>query len=146
MLRNLLICSFFIYFVLGQGYYEPPTPQELWYTQVFDHFNSSDTRTFQQRYLIYDDDYNNSNLPNKPLFFCPGGEADVYGGYDHNGFMFQYGSTLGAFQLFPEHRFYGQSLPFGAVNSYTASNLAKLTIEQVFILLLLFFKIFYIFF
>jgi len=69
-------------------------------------------------------------LTSKPMFFCPGGESDVYGGYNHNGFMFQYGAHLGAFQLFPEHRFYGQSLPFGPVDSYTPDNINKLTIEQ----------------
>jgi len=112
------------------GYYLPPVPDVLWYTQIFDHFNSSDTRTFQQRYLVYDDFYNNSTMAHKPIFFCPGGESDVFGGYQHNGFMFQFGQKLGAFMLFPEHRFYGDSLPFGPVNSYTPSNIAKLTIEQ----------------
>jgi len=116
--------------IAEEEYYMPPDPQEYWYTQTFDHFNTSDTRTYRERYLVYDDYYQSSNMINKPMFFCPGGEADVYGGYDHNGFMFQYGQTVGAFLLFPEHRFYGQSLPFGPVDSYTADNLEKLTIEQ----------------
>ena len=130
-MKQTLILSFFIIFAACQTYYQPPTPQQFWYTQVFDHFNASDTRTFQQRYLVYNDYYNNSTASNKPMFFCPGGEADVYGGYDHNGFMFQYGETIGAFQLFPEHRFYGQSLPFGPTDSYTPENIKMLSVEQV---------------
>ena len=127
----MLCCVLFLFLgVYSQTYYQPPQPQQYWYTQEFDHFDESDARTFQQRYLIYDNYYNNSTMANKPMFFCPGGEADVYGGYNHNGFMFQYGETIGAFQLFPEHRFYGDSLPFGPTESYTPSNIAKLTIEQ----------------
>jgi lysosomal Pro-X carboxypeptidase len=119
------------------GYYLPPVPEVYWYTQTFDHFNYSDDRTFQQRYLVYDDFYQSSNAANRPMFFCPGGEADVFGGYEHNGFMFQFGKKLGAFLLFPEHRFYGNSLPFGPVDSYTPENINKLTIQQVTITLLL---------
>ena len=121
-----LVCA-----VVAQNSCQPPPPKQFWYTQVFDHFDSDDSRTFQQRYLVYDDYYTSSPLANKPLFFCPGGESDVYGGYNHNGFMFQYGVNVGAFLLVPEHRFYGNSLPFGAVDSYTPENIDKLTIEQV---------------
>ena len=32
-------------------------------------------------------------------------ESDVFGGYEHNGLMFQWGQTVGAFLLFPEHRY-----------------------------------------
>jgi len=103
----------------------PPAPTEYWFTQKFDHFGS-DTRTWSQRYLVYSDYYDGKG----PIFFCPGGESDVRGGYDHNGFMFELGQKLGAFLLFPEHRFYGKSLPFGPVDSYKPENIPKLTIEQ----------------
>lgn len=102
-----------------------PPPSTVWFTQKFDHFGS-DQRTFQQRYLIYDKFYNGSG----PIFFCPGGESDVSAGYNHNGLMFEYGSTLGALLLFPEHRFYGQTLPSGPVDSYLPANVAMLTIAQ----------------
>lgn len=115
----------------GTSWFSPPDPQVYWYAQTFDHFNSSDTRQFQQRYLVYDDYWTEAPADAlKPIFFCPGGEADVYGGYEHNGFMFQFGMKLGAFMLFPEHRFYGDSLPFGPKDSYTPENIVGLTIEQ----------------
>jgi len=110
--------------------YIPPDPSIHWFNQTLDHFNSSDTRTFHQRYLVYSDYYMNSTRANKPIFFCPGGEANAMGGYQHNGFMFEYGITLGAFLLFPEHRYYGESIPFGPVKAYEQQNIRYLTIEQ----------------
>jgi len=103
-----------------------PTPVELWYKQKFDHFSQSDARTFQQRFLVYDGYY----VPGGPMFFTAGGESDVYGGYSHNGFQFELASRVGAFILYVEHRFYGESLPFGAENSYTLDNIKKLSVEQ----------------
>jgi len=103
----------------------PPAPDTYYIWVPFDHTNPDDNRTFQLTVLVYDKYFTG----NGPIFFCAGGEAPVRGGYDHNGFMFETGQPLGAFMLFPEHRFYGQSLPFG-LNSYTPDRITKLTIEQ----------------
>eukprot|EP00005_Dracoamoeba_jomungandri_P006421 CAMPEP_0174260868 /NCGR_PEP_ID=MMETSP0439-20130205/10800_1 /TAXON_ID=0 /ORGANISM="Stereomyxa ramosa, Strain Chinc5" /LENGTH=516 /DNA_ID=CAMNT_0015345219 /DNA_START=36 /DNA_END=1586 /DNA_ORIENTATION=+ len=105
---------------------DPPRPDVYWYTQKFDHFNATDDRYFTQQYLVYDKYYNGSG----PIFFCPGGESAVIGGYNHNGFMFELGEKVGAFLLFPEHRFYGDSLPRGPVDSYLPENIKLLQIEQ----------------
>jgi hypothetical protein len=47
--------------------------KRYWFTQTFDHTSATDKRTFQQRYLIFDQYYR----PGGPVYFCPGGEADV---------------------------------------------------------------------
>lgn len=40
--------------------------------------------------------------------------------------MFELGQQVGAFMLFPEHRFYGESLPEGPVGSYKPGTIDKL--------------------
>eukprot|EP00053_Salpingoeca_punica_P007734 m.70486 g.70486 ORF g.70486 m.70486 type:complete len:486 (-) comp14302_c1_seq1:444-1901(-) len=104
-----------------------PAPDAYVYQQRFDHFSVSDNRTFAQRYFVYDKAYKPGV---GPIFFCPGGEADAMSGYNHNGFMFELGIPLNALFLFPEHRFYGQSLPMGPTDSYLPGNVDKLTISQ----------------
>ena len=54
----------------------------------------------------------------------------MFGGYNHNGFMFQTGEPKRALLVFPEHRMYGQTLPFGPVDTYKPENIKMLTIEQ----------------
>jgi hypothetical protein len=44
--------------------------------------------------------------------------------------MFEFGQTQGALLLFPEHRFYGKSLPFGPVDSYAKGNVQGLKISE----------------
>lgn len=106
---------------------DPPAPQVRWFNQTLDHFaDKPDGRTFQERFLVYDKFYKGSG----PIFFCPGGESDVMAGYNHNGLMFEFGERVGALLLFPEHRYYGQTLPFGPVDSYTREHVGFLTIEQ----------------
>eukprot|EP00051_Salpingoeca_urceolata_P010330 m.126034 g.126034 ORF g.126034 m.126034 type:complete len:497 (-) comp16670_c0_seq3:163-1653(-) len=108
----------------------PPTPKTLWFNQTLDH-NETVPGTFQQRYLVLDDYYNDKPARhNRPVFLCPGGEADVFAGYNHNGFMFDVGKFHGALLVFPEHRFYGQSLPRGPVDSYRKPTISLLTMEQ----------------
>jgi len=126
----ILLALFFVFFVPNFAQPpDPPLPDVYWFNQRFDHFNPSDNRTFKQRFLVYEGFWNTDG----PIFFCPGGESDVFGGYNHNGFMFALGEILGAFLLFPEHRFYGNSLPFGPVDSYNADNIRSLTIEAALI-------------
>ncbi len=86
-----------------------PAPLVRWYDQVLDHFNPGAHPTFKERYLIYDKVWavlldsqrrtvstsnsilRCSSFPPRlqaaqfyngsgPIFFCPGGEADVMAG------------------------------------------------------------------
>jgi len=108
----------------------PPPTQQFLANQSIDHKPGSSLGIFQQRVLLYDHFYTTSTIPKKdrPIFFCPGGEGDVFGGYNHNGFMFEYGETHGALLVFPEHRYYGQTAPFGA-SSWNKTNLFYLTVD-----------------
>lgn len=127
-----LLAALFALLCAAQAQVPNPEPKTFWLEQPLDHFGG-DSRTFKevriigqyiykQRVLIYDGYWKGSG----PIFFCAGGEADVRGGYDHNGFMFEVGKQVGAFLLFPEHRFYGKSLPAGPVDSYKPGTIDKL--------------------
>jgi len=49
--------------------------------------------------------------------------------YNNTGFMFELAKQWNALVIFAEHRYYGQTLPFGQ-NSFTPANMAWLTSEQ----------------
>lgn len=95
----------------------------LYFKQDLDHFNSSDSRTFDQKYLENTDFYNNSHIL---ILYIEGEQA--LGDYSvdyffHTTLAREYGAALYAL----EHRFYGSSVPF---DSLETKNLAYLTTEQ----------------
>lgn len=49
--------------------------------------------------------------------------------YNNTGFMFELAQQWNALVIFAEHRYYGETLPFGQ-NSFTSANMAWLTVEQ----------------
>jgi len=93
------------------------------FTQKLDHFNSSETRTWQQVYQMN----NNLYKAGGPMFVMISGEAPIeitwmtYGQWYKN--AQQYGALM--FQL--EHRFYGSSQP---TSDCSDANLKYLTSEQ----------------
>ena len=58
----------------------PPTPKGIevapaqWFEQKLDHFNSSDTRTWKQRYFVNDTNWDRSY---GPVFLMLGGEGEA---------------------------------------------------------------------
>lgn len=63
------------------------------------------------------------------LFYC-GNEGPVTVFWDNFGFLTgNLAENLKALVVFGEHRYYGESLPFGA-NSFTTDNLRYLTVDQ----------------
>ena len=123
--------------------------KELYFTQKLDHFNVGDTRTFQERYLV-NDDYWNQNAPNPgPILLYTGNEGDITLFYDNTvsicanwmkmvdcvfyslqGFLFDVAKQLNGLVLFIEHRYYGKSLPFGVDSYRDTEHLSYLTSEQ----------------
>jgi len=81
-------------------------------TQVLDHFDRRDSRTWTQRAFVNDTYFDGTG----PVFLCVGGEgpamdATVLSDSVHCNDMVEYGRTVGALLVALEHRFYGESFP-----------------------------------
>lgn len=99
----------------------------LWFEQSLDHFNFAETRTFQQRYLVNLDSYGGEGCP---IFFYTGNEGPAPLFLQNTGFIFEAAATFKAAVVVGEHRYYGDSLPFGAGTYNKTANLQWLTSEQ----------------
>ncbi|XP_022094625.1 dipeptidyl peptidase 2-like [Acanthaster planci] len=101
----------------------------MYFDQIIDHFNfkTYGNQTFKQRYLVTEDYWAGGS---HPVFFYTGNEADITIFLKNTGFLFDIAPRFGALVIFAEHRYYGESLPFGN-HSYTADNVGLLAIEQV---------------
>jgi hypothetical protein len=82
------------------------------------------------RYLVDRTYYNSSQ---GPILFYTGNEGGVWGFYNNSGFMTKtLAKRFGALVVFAEHRYYGESMPFGNQSfNVSSGNLRFLTIEQV---------------
>ncbi|BFZ14618.1 hypothetical protein BsWGS_17657 [Bradybaena similaris] len=97
------------------------------YTQKIDHFGFANGGTFQQRYLVADQFWNGNG---GPIFFYTGNEGDIDWFTNNTGYMWDIAPDFRALLIFAEHRYYGQSLPFGSDTFKNVSNLNYLTSEQ----------------
>eukprot|EP01102_Stenamoeba_stenopodia_P015749 TRINITY_DN5409_c0_g1_i1.p1 TRINITY_DN5409_c0_g1~~TRINITY_DN5409_c0_g1_i1.p1 ORF type:complete len:519 (-),score=130.27 TRINITY_DN5409_c0_g1_i1:105-1610(-) len=104
----------------------PPAYETNWFTQVVDHFNDENQQTFQQRYLTSSQFYQ----PNGPLVFYTGNEGSIDLFWNNTGFAFTIAEQFGAYIVFAEHRYYGESMPFGDA-SFELDNVGYLSVEQV---------------
>eukprot|EP00466_Bigelowiella_natans_P011168 jgi/Bigna1/72016/fgenesh1_pg.18_\ len=87
---------------------------------------------FDQKYLYFDGFWNNDNTTEDrsgPLLVYFGNEGKIEDFYNASGAIFEIAQELKAMVVFVEHRYYGQSLPFGNA-SFSAQNLVYLTVEQ----------------
>lgn len=111
-----------------------------------DHFGFLEDGTFKQRYLVADKQW---KQPGGPILFYTGNEGDItwfcnntvniaicylcvftrhvilsltrrLSSFSLQGFMWEIAEELGAMLVFAEHRYYGESLPFGQ-ESYSVS-------------------------
>lgn len=96
------------------------------FVDQFNFFGEQSSLTFQQRYLISLDSWGG---PTHPLFVYAGNEGDITLFTNNTGFLWALAETMGAMVVFIEHRFYGDSLPYGK-DSYLIKNLGVLGIEQ----------------
>jgi len=79
------------------------------------------------RYLVKKGKWSNTTL--NPIFVYCGNEGDITNFYDNSGFLTQNLSEhFGALILFPEHRYFGKSLPFDN-DSFNQTNIKYLTTE-----------------
>ncbi|CAL4130099.1 unnamed protein product, partial [Meganyctiphanes norvegica] len=93
------------------------------FTQNLDHFNPTDTRTWNQRYFRNDKFYKEGG----PVFLMIGGEGPASAKWMVTGSWVEYAKKLGAYLLMLEHRFYGDSHPTEDVSS---KNLSYLNSQQ----------------
>ncbi|NXF03459.1 PCP carboxypeptidase, partial [Smithornis capensis] len=92
-----------------------------------DHFGFDENLTFQQRYLVADQHWKKDN---GPILFYTGNEGDITWFCNNTGFMWDVAEELNAMLVFAEHRYYGESLPFGNESFSDSKHLNYLTSEQ----------------
>ena len=103
------------------------------YDQKLGHFNAYNAdKTFKQRWC-YNDEYWTGSNKQGPLLFVVGGEGGNNCGF--YGFVTEFAKEVGGLLLTAEHRFYGESMPFGTSdinNNYIldSNHLGLLQVEQ----------------
>lgn len=105
-----------------------------WFEQRVDHFawlgNESHPElpaSYSQRYLVNDQFWDAAD-PKATVFFYTGNEGDVTMYADHTGLMWEHAQAFKALIVFAEHRYYGESLPFGP--DHFMDHLAYLSHDQ----------------
>lgn len=99
----------------------------LYYKQLVDHFSFAVQDYFPQRYLINSSFWNQNG---GPIFFYTGNEGDIEWFAQNTGFMWEIATEFGALLVFAEHRYYGQSQPYGNKSFSDLKYLGYLSSEQ----------------
>ncbi|GMI33835.1 hypothetical protein TrCOL_g11870 [Triparma columacea] len=86
--------------------------------------------TFNLRYYGYTKFANPTSKNPTPTFVYCGNEGPIESFYNASGGIFNLAETHSALVVFIEHRYYGDSLPFGDVRSFTNGNLRYLNIPS----------------
>ncbi|XP_033211704.1 lysosomal Pro-X carboxypeptidase [Belonocnema kinseyi] len=92
-----------------------------------DHFSFSVNNTFKMRYLMNDTWQKGHDAP---IFFYTGNEGDIKLFAENTGFMWDIAPEFGALLIFAEHRYYGESMPFGNKSFSDPKYFGYLTSEQ----------------
>ncbi|KAK9939961.1 hypothetical protein M0R45_016640 [Rubus argutus] len=95
--------------------FDPKHFQTFYYNQTLDHFNfrPDSFNTFQQRYLINSRHWGGSNI-SAPILAYLGAEEEIDVDISIIGFLPENAIHFQALQLYIEHRYYGESIPFGS--------------------------------
>uniref|UniRef100_A0A0D9WSM2 Lysosomal Pro-X carboxypeptidase n=1 Tax=Leersia perrieri TaxID=77586 RepID=A0A0D9WSM2_9ORYZ len=100
-----------------------------YFPQELDHFTfkPNSSAVFYQKYLVNDTFWRRSS---GPIFVYTGNEGDIEWFATNTGFMFDIAPKFGALLVFIEHRFYGESKPFGNDSNSSVEKLGYLTSTQ----------------
>jgi len=83
------------------------------------------------KYMIDKTNFNETAENPGPILFYAGNEGPIEAFYDNSGYITQnLSADFKALVVFAEHRYYGESLPFGD-QSLTKDNLKYLKVEYV---------------
>mmetsp|Transcript_155910 Transcript_155910/g.499861 ORF Transcript_155910/g.499861 Transcript_155910/m.499861 type:complete len:491 (-) Transcript_155910:222-1694(-) len=113
-----------------------PAYHELYYQQTLDHFQPVAHARWPHRYLLNNESWDGrgklAHGCRGPILLYAGNEGPIEAFWSGNGFMIEeLAPAWGGLLLFPEQRFYGQSLPFGNTSFSGAEHLTYLTTSQV---------------
>ncbi|CAI7875436.1 unnamed protein product [Closterium sp. NIES-53] len=104
-----------------------------YFTQNLDHFSftQSSYATWQQKYIWWDGAWGGAES-GAPIFVYCGNEGPIQWFMDNAGWIREIAVEFGALVVGPEHRYYGESMPFGTEKESfsNASTRAFLTTEQ----------------
>ncbi|VAI93033.1 unnamed protein product [Triticum turgidum subsp. durum] len=102
-----------------------------YFPQELDHFTftPNSSRVFSHKYLLNETFWRRKPTAG-PLFVYTGNEGDIEWFTTNTGFMFDIAPQFGALLVFIEHRFYGESQPFGNDSSQSPDTLGYLTSTQ----------------
>ncbi|XP_041975547.1 lysosomal Pro-X carboxypeptidase [Aricia agestis] len=89
-----------------QGKYNYTTE---WFEVPLDHFSFQRNETFKIKYLVNKEQWDGGG----PIFFYTGNEGQIEVFAEHTGFMWDIAEEYKAQLVFAEHRYYGESMPFG---------------------------------
>ena len=86
----------------------------FWFNQTVDHYGFTTDAKFNQKYLVNDTWW---DADGGPIFFYAGNEGIIEAFAENSGFMWDIAPEFKAMLVFAEHRYYGESLPFGNKSS-----------------------------
>lgn len=122
--RNFL--SRQIYVESKESKYRETCKNFRYISQNVDHFGFNNVDKYKQRYVFSDKYWKGSG---SPIFFYTGNEGDIQWFCENTGFVWEIAPQFGAMVVFAEHRYYGNSMPYGN-SSYDKVNIEYLTSEQ----------------
>ncbi|XP_059286754.1 uncharacterized protein LOC132040155 [Lycium ferocissimum] len=98
------------------------------FPQILDHFTflPKSSKVFYQKYLINDKYWHKGG----PIFVYTGNEGNIDWFAANTGFMLDIAPKFHALLVFIEHRFYGDSMPFGNKSYKSAKTLGYLNSQQ----------------
>jgi len=102
------------------------TTKEWWFDQKLDNFGYGPEVTFQQK-VLYNDDY---FVEGGPIMMYAGNEGDIEVFVENSGEVWDFAKEFDGLVVFAEHRFYGDSMPFGNKSYNNRENLAHFTADQ----------------